>query len=231
MQNSTIQIYTSNDGHVELNITLDQETLWLTQAQMAELFGTKRPAITKHLSNIFKSEELEEEVVCSILEQPTQHGAIAGKTQIQRVKHYNLDAIISVGYRVNSRRATQFRIWATQTLKQHLVQGYTLNQKRLQERGIEFEQAFNLLTNTLHNRQLVTEHGLAVVQVINDYARSWSLLQSYDDQSLSAVIIQLVALSPDFFVRSAQVVLIRSALLPRTRTIWLKAEQLRDYAE
>ncbi len=186
MHNSQIQFYTSNDGQVQLNITLDQETLWLTQAQMAELFGTKRPAITKHLGNIFKSEELDEIVVSSILEQPTQHGAISGKTQVHSVKHYNLDAIISVGYRVNSRRATQFRIWATRTLKQHLVQGYTLNEQRLQEKGIEFKQAFNLLSTTLHNHQLVTEQGLAVVGVINDYARSWSLLQGYDEQSLIA---------------------------------------------
>ncbi len=89
-----------------------------------------------------------------------------------------------MGYRVNSSRATQFRIWATRTLKQHLVQGYTLNQRRLQERGIEFEQAMALLSQTLSNQQLVNAEGAAVLSVISDYARSWSLLQGYDEQSL-----------------------------------------------
>lgn len=185
MSASQIQLYTSDDGSVRLEVTQDAETLWLTQAQMAELFGTKRPAITKHLGNIFKAKELAEPVVCSIMEHTTPHGAIEGKTQAKKVKYYNLDAIISVGYRVNSSRATQFRIWATNTLKQHLVEGYTLNQRRLQERGIEFEQAVSLLSRTLANQALVNEPGQAVIQVINDYARSWSLLQAYDEQSLS----------------------------------------------
>lgn len=175
---NAIQIYQSDDGQVQLDIKLQQETLWLTQAQMAELFGTKRPAITKHLSNIFKSGELDENATCSILEHVAEHG------QTYKTKHYNLDVIISVGYRVNSSRATQFRIWATQTLKQHLVQGYTLNQQRLQERGIEFEQAISLLSSTLTNQALVNDSGQAVLQVIGDYARSWSLLQGYDEQSL-----------------------------------------------
>lgn len=99
--------------------------------------------------------------------------------------YYNLDVIISVGYRVKSRRGVQFRQWATRTLKEHLVQGYTLNQRRLAERGIEFEQALALLSRTLANQQLVNADGAAVLAVIADYARSWSLLQAYDEQSLS----------------------------------------------
>lgn len=181
--NNSIEIYQSDDGQVQLEIKLQQESLWLTQAQLAELFGTKRPAITKHLSNIFKSGELDENTTCSILEHVAEHG------QTYKTKHYNLDGIISVGYRVNSSRATQFRIWATQTLKQHLVQGYTLNQRRLQERGIEFEQAIALLSKTLANQQLVNEAGEAVLSVIGDYARSWSLLQGYDEQSLRSVAL------------------------------------------
>lgn len=187
MTNQQIQLYTSDDGTIRLEVTQDAETLWLTQVQMAELFGTQRPAISKHLSNIFKSGELEEPVVCSIMERTTLHGAIEGKTQVSKVKHYNLDAIISVGYRVNSSRATQFRIWATNTLKQHLVEGYTINQRRLEERGIEFEQALSLLSRTLSNQSLVEPSGEAVIAVIADYARSWSLLQAYDEQSLGDI--------------------------------------------
>lgn len=141
MTEQQVRIFTSNDGQAQLEVALDRETVWLSQAQMAELFGTKRPAITKHLSNIYKSGELSQESTCSILEHMTEHG------QRYRTKHYNLDAIISVGYRVNSGRATQFRQWSPQVLKDHLVQGYTLNQRRLTERGIEFEQAVQLLQN------------------------------------------------------------------------------------
>ena len=184
MANSKIQLYQSADGRVRLDVSLEQESVWLSQAQLATLFGIQRPAITKHLSNIFKSGELNEQVVCSILEHTTAHGAIAGKTQTKGVKFYNLDAIISVGYRVNSARATQFRIWATDILRQHLVQGYSLNQTRLQERGIELEQVVGLLSQTLENQQLVSAEGAAVLSVVSDYARSWSLLQGYDEQSL-----------------------------------------------
>ncbi len=173
-----IQLFQATDGGVQLEVTLDQETVWLSQAQMSELFGTKRPAITKHLSNIYKSGELEELTTCSVLEHMAEHG------QRYKTKRYNLDAIISVGYRVNSTRATQFRQWTTNLLKQHLVQGYTLNQKRLQEQGIEFEQAIQLLSQTLGNQQLVSSEGAAVLGVVSDYARSWSLLQAYDEQSL-----------------------------------------------
>jgi len=114
--------------------------------------------------------------------------AADGKTY--QVEYFNLDAIISVGYRVNSARATQFRQWATRILKQHLVQGYTLNQRRLKERGIEFEQVIALLSGTLVNQQLVNAEGSTVLAVISDYARSWSLLQGYDEQSLVALSLK-----------------------------------------
>lgn len=177
-----IHIYQSADGQVQLDIKLEQETLWLTQAQIAELFQVKPQNITMHLRNVFAEKELEEEATCKDFLQVQVEGRRSVK---RKLKHYSLDAIISVGYRVSSSRATQFRIWATRTLRQHLVQGYTLNQRRLQERGIEFEQAVHLLSQTLTNQQLVTDEGAAVLSVIGDYARSWSLLQGYDEQSLA----------------------------------------------
>lgn len=190
MTEQQVRIFTSSDGQARLEVALDEETVWLNQAQLAELFGTKRPAITKHLSNIYKSGELIEENTCSILEHMADHG------QRYRTKHYNLDAIISVGYRVSSIRATQFRQWATQVIKNHLVQGYTLNQRRLTERGIEFEQAVNLLSRTLTNQGLVSNEGEAVAQVISDYARSWSLLQGYDEQHLAEIGIKQPNMQP-----------------------------------
>ncbi|MGB0372881.1 MAG: virulence RhuM family protein [Opitutales bacterium] len=130
-ENTDFLLYTAPNGEVKVEVLLNGETLWLTQQRMADLFGVQRPAITKHLKNIFESGELEEKVVCSILEQPTQHGAVAGKTQVQKVKYYNLDAVISVGYRVNSAQATQFRIWATKLLHEFIVKGYIMDDERL----------------------------------------------------------------------------------------------------
>jgi hypothetical protein len=124
-------LYTAPDGQVKVECILHDETIWLTQDRIAELFGVQRPAITKHLKNIFESGELEEEVVSSILEHTTQHGAIEGKTQTRSVKFYNLDAIISVGYRVNSSKATQFRVWATQLLKEYITKGFAMDDERL----------------------------------------------------------------------------------------------------
>lgn len=175
-----IQIYQSDDGQVQLDIQLEQETLWLTQLQMSNLFETTPENVLMHLKNIFSEQELDETATTKDFLVVRQEGS----RQVQReLKHYNLDAIISVGYRVNSSRATQFRVWATGTLKQHLVEGYTLNRRRLHERGIEFEQAISLLSRTLVNQQLMNSAGEAVLSVISDYARSWSLLQGYDAQS------------------------------------------------
>ncbi|MEW5885910.1 MAG: virulence protein RhuM/Fic/DOC family protein [Pseudomonadota bacterium] len=175
-----IVIFESGDQPVQ--VRLEGETVWLTQRQMAEAFSTTPENILMHLKNIFSDNELDEVVTTKEILVVQTEGSRRVKRQL---KHYNLDAIISVGYRVSSARATQFRIWATNTLRQHLVEGYTLNQQRLKERGIVFEQALDLLSRTLANQQLVSAKGEAVLGVIADYARSWSLLQGYDEQSLT----------------------------------------------
>lgn len=130
-QTTEFLLYTAPNGEVKVEVLLSNETIWLTQERMAELFGVQRPAITKHLKNIFESNELKESVVCSILEHTTTHGAMEGKTQTSRVKYYNLDAVISVGYRVNSAQATQFRIWATQLIKEYIIKGFSMDDERL----------------------------------------------------------------------------------------------------
>jgi len=191
MTTQRVQIFTSADGETELQVALDQESVWLSQAQMAELFDKDIRTINEHLGNVFFEGELEREPTIRKFRIVRQEG----KRQVKReIEHYNLDVIISVGYRVSSKRATQFRQWATRVLKAHLVQGYTLNQRRLQERGIEFEQAVSLLSRTLSNQQLVSPEGEAVAAVISDYARSWSLLQGYDEQQLAEVSIKQSAM-------------------------------------
>lgn len=175
---NSIEIFQSDDGQLELRVALDHDTVWLSQLQMTELFGRDQSVLSRHIRNVFKEGELPEQ-------SNMQKMHIAGSDR--PVAFYSLDVIISVGYRVKSQRGVQFRQWATRTLKQHLVGGYTLNQRRLQERGIEFEQAVQLLSRTLANQQLVNAEGAAVLSVISDYARSWSLLQGYDEQSLGVL--------------------------------------------
>ena len=129
--NRQFLLYKSDSGDIKVDVLLQNETIWMPQTKIAELFEVQRPAVTKHLKNIFESGELNEKVVCSILEHTTQHGAITEKIQIKSTKFYSLDAIIAVGYRVNSKRATQFRIWATSILKEHIIKGYTMDVERL----------------------------------------------------------------------------------------------------
>jgi hypothetical protein len=136
MEETNFLLYTTPSGDVRLDVVLMEESIWLTQKAMAELFSVGVPAISKHLSNIFESGELQKELVISKLETTTIHGAMKEKTQTNKVDYYNLDAIIAVGFRVNSARAIQFRQWATQRLMDYLVQGYPINKKRLSQKQL-----------------------------------------------------------------------------------------------
>lgn len=126
-------LYHVDDSDVSVNAVIQNDSIWITQKAMAELFAVNTPAISKHLKNIFSEGELDEKVVVSKMEITTQHGAIEGKTQTKGVNFYNLDAIISVGYRVNSRQATKFRIWATGVLKEYMIKGFVLDDERLKQ--------------------------------------------------------------------------------------------------
>ena len=126
-------IYRSALEDVTVDAVIQDETIWLTQKAMGELFGVDRTSITRHLRNIFETEELDEAMVCAEIAHTTQHGAITDKTQTRKVKYYNLDAIISVGYRVNSRRATNFRIWATSVITEYITKGFVMDDERLKQ--------------------------------------------------------------------------------------------------
>ena len=176
-----ILMYKAKDGSQQLEVKLEKDTVWLNQKQIAELFDTQRPAVTKHLSNIFKSGELAAKSVSSILE----HTAKDGK--IYKTQFYSLDAIISVGYRVNSKSATRFRIWATQTLKDHLVKGYTLNEKRLQQvvqNMHQLEQAVKLIQQSGSSEELNTAEAKGLLDIIANYTQSFILLNQFDSNSL-----------------------------------------------
>ena len=178
--NDKIIIYQSEDGKTQLDVMLEHETVWLTQKQIAELFGTKRPAITKHLKNIYASEELTEESTCSILEHMGNDGR-----QSYNTKYYNLDAILSVGYRVNSKNATRFRQWANSVLKQYLVKGYAINENIRKHQIAELRQLIQVLGRAIQQQPAkTTDESNALFDVVVDYTYALDTLDNYDYQRL-----------------------------------------------
>ncbi|MCP5337246.1 MAG: virulence protein RhuM/Fic/DOC family protein [Pseudomonadales bacterium] len=169
-----IVVYAALDGEAQVDVRLDHETVWLTQLQMAELFGRERSVVTKHIRNAFQEGELDPEAVCAKF----AHTAADGKTY--QVDHYNLDVIISVGYRVKSVAGTRFRQWATRTLREHLVRGYTLNRQRFERNAVELEAALALVRKTAAG-ELTTDQGRGLVDVIAHYMQTFLLLQRYDE--------------------------------------------------
>ena len=179
-----IVIYTSDDGKVSLDTKLENDTIWLTQKDMAELFGVKTPAINKHLMNIYKEGELNQDATVSILEIVQKEGSRSVKRQ---KTFYNLDAIISVGYRVNSSRATQFRIWATNVLKEYLIKGYTINEKALkdkQEKIQTLQTTVNLLSRSLINQIESLDDAQQIAKILDNFAKGLDLLDNFDHKTL-----------------------------------------------
>ena len=177
-----IELYETPGGEVRVDVRLDEETVWLTQRQMAQVFRTSTDNVSLHLKNIFSDNELEESAT-------TEDFSVVqaeGNRRVQRtLKHYNLDAIISVGYRINSKQGVRFRQWATSILRDHLAHGFTLNKRRLAERGLrEARESLDLLSRTLQNQALVDSTGQAVLELITGYADTWRLLLEYDEDRL-----------------------------------------------
>jgi len=173
-------IYETSENEVGLDVRLENETVWLTQAQMSDLFQKDRKTITRHIQNIFKEGELAKNSVCSEFE----HTATDGKKY--NVNLYNLDVIISVGYRVNSKNATQFRIWATKTLKEYLLKGYIVNEKRLldaKEKFQELQEVVNFLQEKSKTELLVGQEG-EIINLLANYAKTLTLLEEYDKGGL-----------------------------------------------
>jgi len=172
-------VYQADDGRALVDVRLEDETVWLTLNQMADLFDRDKSVISRHLRNIFQTGELVREAVVA------KNATTASDGKTYQVDWYNLDAIISVGYRVNSIQGTRFRIWATSVLKDHLVKGYSLNRKRLAENGTrELQDVLSLLSRTLESHELVNEDGRAVLDIVSRYAGTWRLLLQYDEDCL-----------------------------------------------
>ena len=174
-----VVLYKTEDGKAAFDVRLEDGTVWPTQAQMAKLFENTRQNISLHTRNIFRERELADKSV--VKESLTT--APDGKKY--RTKYFNLDVIISVGYRVKSKRGTQFRIWATQTLKDHLVRGYTLNRQRFEKNARELEAALTLVRKTAGREALSGDRGRGLVDVISRYTQTFLLLQRYDEGLLT----------------------------------------------
>lgn len=184
--NNSIEIYRSQDGSVQLNVKLENETVWLTQSQMAELFGKDRTTINRHISNIFKEGELDEFLVCAKNAHTKNYGRRSGFTQIKEITLYNLDVIISVGYRVKSVQGTRFRQWATSVLKQYLIKGYAINQQIKLDRYNELKDVVRLMSRAVGLQEKVTtDEYCGLFNVISDYVYALDTLDQYDYQSLS----------------------------------------------
>ncbi|MBN9349349.1 MAG: virulence protein RhuM/Fic/DOC family protein [Chitinophagaceae bacterium] len=187
MSMNEIEIYKTPDGGTEVEVKFEKETVWLNQAQIAELFQRDRTVITKHINNAFKEGELDEKLVSANFAHTTKHGAVKGKTQQSEVKYYNLDVIISVGYRVKSKRGTQFRQWATQKLKEILLQGYSLNEKKLKQLLHNLQQlevAVKTIQAASSSEGLQLPEAKGLLEILGNYTKSFILLNQYDGHNL-----------------------------------------------
>ncbi len=180
---SSIEIYTAPDNSIQLQVKLEQETVWLTQKQIADLFGVKKAAISKHVANIFNQGELIPEATVSKMETVQLEGR---RTIVRNMDYYNLDMILSVGYRVNSKRAVAFRQWASKILKEHLIKGYTINEKIRREQLADLRQLVQIVGRTVQSKALEnSDEQQAVFDVVVDYTYALDTLDNYDYERLA----------------------------------------------
>jgi prophage maintenance system killer protein len=180
---NSIIIYQDKKTGIRLETHLENESVWLTAQQIAILFGTQRPAIVKHINNVYKTAELNIKSTCSILEQ------VASDGKNRKINYYNLDAIISVGYRVNSQKATNFRIWATNVLRKHIVDGYTINESRLLEESKklkDLQEAVAFIQDS-SRKDLLSDKTKDILNILSDYSKALSLLDEYDRESFKEI--------------------------------------------
>lgn len=185
MKESEILIYKGDNGETEIEVKLERETIWLSQKQIADLFDKDSDTIGLHLKNIYSTGELEESST-------TEEYSVVQKEGIRNVKrkirHYNLDAVISVGYRVNSIRGTQFRIWANKILKEYLIKGYSINEKTLKQQSeqlSELQKTIKILSSAIKSKELTSDESKGLLSIISDYSYALDILDQYDYQSLS----------------------------------------------
>ncbi len=219
--NSEIIIYESGNHTIEVRLDGAQETLWLSLQQIADLFDRDKSVISRHLRNIFKDEELGRDSVVA------KNATTAADGKTYQVDYYNLDAIISVGYRVNSKKGTQFRIWATQRLKEYLLQGYTLNQQRFDKNAEELQQAIALIQKAAMSPVMTAEAGSGLVNIVSRYTQTFLWLQRYDEGLLADIKGQDGGVLPSAQAAMAELLQLKRDLMARGEATELFA-RLRD---
>lgn len=185
MEKSEIRIYKNPKGNTSIEVKLDNETVWLNQYQLEILFQTDRTSVNRHIRNIYKTEELIEKRTCAKIAQVQKEGK---RTIKRNIKYYNLDVIIAVGYRVNSKQGTEFRIWANQLLREYLIKGFTINQEKLEKQNkqlLELKETVKILSNVVSNKELSNDESKGLLEIISDYSYALDVLDKYDYQSLS----------------------------------------------
>ena len=221
----TFEMYVTDDGQTQIEIRLEQETLWLSQAQMATLFDKDSDTIGLHLKNIYKEGELDQAAT-------TEESSVVrqeGQRQVRRnLRFYNLDAIISVGYRVNSKKGTQFRMWATQRLREYLVQGYAINEQRFDKNAAELKHALALIKKTAQSPELKTDEGRGLIEIISRYTQTFLWLQRYDEGLLDDPAGQVGGVLPSTVEAMAALNHLKSQLMTRGEATELFAKPRGD---
>jgi len=182
MKESDIQIYSLDDGMTEIEVKLEQDSVWLSLTQLTDLFVRDKSVISRHISNIFRENELDKQSVVA------KYATTASDGKTYQVDYFNLDVIISVGYRVKSQRGTQFRIWANKILKEYLIKGYSINEKILRQQNeqlCELQKTIKILASAVQSKDLSTDESKGLLSIISDYSYALDILDQYDYQSLS----------------------------------------------
>lgn len=220
-----VQIFQTETGELQVRLDVQQDTVWLTQAQMAELFDTSTDNVGLHLKNIYSELELQEESTTEDFSVVRLEGVRQVKRQL---KHYNLDAIISVGYRVSSRQAVQFRQWATRTLREHLTRGFTVNQQRLQQNAQDFESALALVRQVSQSATFAGDMGRGLVDMVTRYAQSFLWLQQYDQGVLQDTPVQIGGVLPTLQEARVALAKLKTDLIERNEATELFALERSD---
>lgn len=184
MENSEIKIYKTPEGKTSIEVKLEKDTVWLSLNQMSKLFERDKSVISRHINNIYKEGELERSSTVAKIATVQKEGE---REIIRNIEYFNLDVIISVGYRIKSKRGTQFRIWANQVIKDYLIKGYVINQQRLQKQAKQFnelKETIKILGNTLNYKELTNDEGKGLLKIISDYSYALEILDQYDYQTL-----------------------------------------------
>lgn len=226
--NGQIAIYQTEDGQTQIDVKVEKDTLWLTLLQMAELFDRDKSVISRHLKNIFETGELLREATVAKTATVQTEG---GREVSREIEYFNLDAVISVGYRVNSIKGTQFRIWATQRLREYLVQGYTLNRARFEQNAAELQQALALIRKAAQSPDLTREASSGLVEIVSRYTQTFLWLQRYDEGMLAEPAGQSGGRLPDVDEAMAALRALKKSLIARGEATELFAQPRGDGLE